>query len=418
MNDKKIAKALIENKSLQSDSDEYLNEDIHYKDEDGRTYLHLSVFLESISNTVFLIDNGVDVNAKDRDNVTALHRACKIGCIRSVKLLIDAGADLGTCANGLVSPLHVAAANGWHKCVALLLDWIEAEKMYPLDDQLHSPLHYACAEGHYETAKVLIDHNFDVNQQNASGNTPLHFAAAAAMQKLCQLLIDSHANIDLQNNSGQTALHIATLQGCAHTVVELLNHGGDPNVRDSNGNTCSHIALKNGETEIIYLLMLDPRTDPSIQDKEENTVLHNALKSGHYNLIPNMLPRARDLTKQDASGCSVIFEAIRNQLEDLAVEMLKACPLLAQATNIELVTPLHLAAERGMRHLTRELLINGAKVDAVDCNGLTPSLYCAKNDAVLECLGMIEDIMISDSNLDQLKTTGQNNSKRASRISS
>uniref|UniRef100_A0A6G1SRJ3 Serine/threonine-protein phosphatase 6 regulatory ankyrin repeat subunit A n=2 Tax=Aceria tosichella TaxID=561515 RepID=A0A6G1SRJ3_9ACAR len=168
------------------------------------------------------------------------------------------------------------------------------------------------------------------------------------------------------------------------------------------------------------MLMSDSRTDTSISDNDENTVLHVALKLGHYNLIKMMLPRAKDLTRQDASGCSVIIEAIKNQLEDLALDMLQACPSLVHTATHDLVTPLHLAAERGMTHLTKQLLIAGAQVDATDATGLTPSLYCAKNDSVLECLAMIEDIMmIADTSVDeQQQQPHVKGNKISSRISS
>jgi ankyrin repeat protein len=396
-------------------------EDLFYKDDHGRTYLHLSVFLRSEEIVQVLLTEGLKVNERDQDKVTALHRACRSGCESIVDILLVNGAEINAEAVNSVTPLHIASAFGHTRCIQLLCSKTDQIEIDCRDDSGHSPLHYAAAEGQIQATNTLIKYGCDVNAENSSGNRPLHFAAPTDLSELCLALVQASADVDAQNYNGQTALHLATQQASLNTVFYLLGAEADPNIRDNNGNTCAHLAIKNGHIEILKMLMLDSRTDTSISDNEENTVLHVALKLGHHNLIPIMLPRARDLTRQNASGCSVIIEAIKSQLEDIALEMLKTCPSLVHTATHDLVTPLHLAAERGMTNLTKQLLIAGAQVDATDSTGLTPSLYCAKNDAVLECLAMIEDIMMIADNNDEQQQHQQphvKGNKISSRISS
>lgn len=393
-------------------------DDLSFRDGHGSTYLHLSVYLRSEELVRFFLDEGLLIDTQDNRYLSALHRACRTGCERMVGLLLDYEANKNSSADGSITPLHIAAAFGHYQCVKTLIKrgkiGLEIDCR---DDNGHTPLHYAASEGHIRVTEILLDNFSDANAENDAGNRPLHFAAVTDSSELCQQLVRFKADLDAQNINGQTALHLATLQACSNTVFYLLNVEADPNIRDNYGNTCSHLAIKNGEIDILKTLMSDSRTDTSICDRDENTVLHVALKLGHYNLIPIMLPRARDLTKQDSNGCSVIIEAIKNQLEDLALEMLEACPSLVHTATHDLVTPLHLAAERGMTNLTKQLLIAGAQVDAADASGLTPSLYCAKNDSVLECLAMIEDIMmVTESNVDKQQHVKGN--KISSRISS
>lgn len=405
-------------------------ENVFFQDEKGRSYLHLSVFLRHQELTRLFLDEGIDVNQCDHDQVTALHRACRTGYEDVINILLNYGAEPNAKARDSIRPLHIAAAFGHSKCIQEICGYNNRQNRKKInvdidceDINKHTPLHYAASMGHLGAAIALVENNCDVNAENSAGNRPLHFAATVDNLELCQLLLHARADINAQNHNGQTALHFATRQACQNTVMYLLNVNADPNIVDANGNTCSHLAIKSGHIELVGILMVDPRTDPSICDDEGETVLHVALKLGHFNLIPMMLPRARDLTRQDASGCSVIIEAIKNQLEDLALEMLKTCPKLVHTATDDLVTPLHLAAERGMTNLTKQLLIEGAQVDAADSNGLTPSLYCAKNDSVLECLAMIEDIMVmvpendADDNEKQ-RVKGKNSKKVSSRISS
>lgn len=374
-------------------------EDLHFKDQNGRNYLHLSVIARSKKMVKYFISEGLDVNECDNALITPLHRACRDGSAIIVKYLLDAGADPNIKAKNSIAPLHIAAAFGHQKCILPFLHNPKVE-LNVNDSENHTPLHYAAAEGHIDVVDALINSRCDPNQPNIVGNRPIHFAAVSGNPEICQrLMLVGGVDLDVQNPKGQTGLHLATLLGCPDNIDSLLVIGFDPNIKDMDGNTCLHLALKKGRTEVVEAILKDDRTDPSISDDEENTVLHLALKLGHFNLIQMMLPKSRDLTRQNSSGCTIIIEAIRNQLEDLAIEMLKVCPslvrtALVRTATFDLVTPLHLAAERGMTRLTRELLISGAQVDAVDISGLTPSLYCAKNDSVLECLAMIEDIMI------------------------
>lgn len=404
-------------------------ENLFHRDDHGRSYLHLSVFLRSEELVKIFLTEGCNVNEGDYDKVTALHRACRNGCEPIVRLLVKEGANVFAEANNSITPLHVAAAYGNNVCLQILLKSISKDSPKPnglgvniCDEYLNTPLHYAAAEGHRRIVETLISWECDVNAKNLRHNRPLHYASVISLPELVQTLINAKADVDAVNIKGQTAMHMATLENCSSSIYCLLNAEADPNIKDSNGNTCSHLAIKHGHVEILEILMSDSRTDASISDSEEDTVLHLALKLGHHNLIPIMLPRAKDLTKKDKDGCSVIIEAIKMSMEDLALLMLKTCPSLMHTTTNEFVTPLHLAAERGMTKLTRELLIEGAQVDALDATGLTPSLYCAKNDAVLECLAMIEDIMlindIDEQNQDHIRLPQVKSNKISSRISS
>lgn len=395
-------------------------EDPNYKDEHGRSYLHLSVFLRSEELVEFFLTEGLGVNHTDNDNLTALHRACRNGFAKIIPQLYRYGAKLNARAANDITPLHIASAFGHINCVRNLLKIAKSNSELDIDardENYHTPLHYAAADDHINIAAELIRRSADVNAANISGNRPIHFAAYRGASELCQLLFlkPDTREIDAQNHKGQTALHLATQNNCTKTVAVLTNLGADPNLRDEFGNTCLHLAFKTGNIELINILIKDPRTDTSISDDENNTVIHLALKLGHHNLVPMMLRNARDLTRQNASGCTVIIEAIKNQLEDLALHMLSLCPTLVHIVTHDLVTPLHLAAERGMTKLTKQLLIAGAQVDAVDSTGLTPSLYCAKNDSVLECLAMIENIMMmSDNNTEENHDQQQNHTMNIS----
>lgn len=57
----------------------------------------------------------------------------------------------------------------------------------------------------------------------------------------------------------------------------FLEGGGDPNSKDSEENTCLHVAVKNGDVQIIFLL-LDYGADLNRKNSKKASCLFHATK--------------------------------------------------------------------------------------------------------------------------------------------
>jgi ankyrin len=57
-------------------------------------------------------------------------------------------------------------------------------------------LHIACHCGHYEIAKLLLEHEANVEVRTAQGYMPLHFAAQQGHVKIIELLLSHSAPPD------------------------------------------------------------------------------------------------------------------------------------------------------------------------------------------------------------------------------
>ena len=68
------------------------------------------------------------------------------------------------------------------------------------------------------------------------------------------LSVGANPNIQIENGGG-TALMIAVDTGYQQGVEILLNAGASVKLRDSNGYTALHYAAKNGNLEIVELLL-------------------------------------------------------------------------------------------------------------------------------------------------------------------
>jgi hypothetical protein len=95
-------------------------------------YLHMGLDLLSMcsnittmtatktADAVGLIDQGADVHAKDNDGWTPLHIACMNGHAEVVKALLEKGAEMHAKSNSGYTPLRCACLNGHHDIAAML----------------------------------------------------------------------------------------------------------------------------------------------------------------------------------------------------------------------------------------------------------------------------------------------------------
>jgi ankyrin repeat protein len=81
-------------------------------------------------------------------------------------------------------------------------------------------LHEACNQGSLEIAKLLVDHNADINAFGYQKNTPLHEAALHKNYDCVEFLLDKGANITLRNEAGFKARDYVKSQ---ENFVNLFN---------------------------------------------------------------------------------------------------------------------------------------------------------------------------------------------------
>ncbi|KAH9959490.1 ankyrin repeat-containing domain protein [Russula dissimulans] len=86
--------------------------------------------------------------------------------------------------------------------------------------------------GCFEAAKVLVEHNADVNGSSESGEVPLHLAASPSKNhdqlRVMKLLLDYGADPNARDNEGSTPLHHSV--ECARL---LLEHGANINAQNN-----------------------------------------------------------------------------------------------------------------------------------------------------------------------------------------
>ena len=68
-------------------------------------------------------------------------------------------------------------------------------------------------------------------------------------------------------------------------VESMLSFGADVNWRDVKGLSGLHLAADNGYTELLEVLLAQPKVSVNIRNKNQNTALMYACSSGHEDIV-------------------------------------------------------------------------------------------------------------------------------------
>jgi ankyrin repeat protein len=120
--------------------------------------------------------------------------------------------------------------------------------------------------------------------------------------KLLQVPADLNVNKTSAIHGSMTALHVATVLGYSEIVGLLLRDPRlDVNVRDGDGNSALLSAVRNRHVLIAEMLLVDPRIEKDVVDVHGSTALHNAIESNYLDMV-TLLARFLDLTIKNRFG--------------------------------------------------------------------------------------------------------------------
>ena len=88
-----------------------------------------------------------------------------------------------------------------------------------------------------EVKKLISQEGFDINIQDANGNTPLMHAILKRNQQMVQLIIEAKANVNIKNKDGLTALIFALTNRNDRIFNMIIESGADIEIKDNDGNT-------------------------------------------------------------------------------------------------------------------------------------------------------------------------------------
>jgi len=369
-----------------------------------------------------LLAAGADADSTNEEGQTALMAVARTGNLEAAQLLLQHGA-------------HVRAHERWAGETALM--WAAAQSQPQMIRLLlrHGALVDERSTVRDWQRRVTAEGR--PKDMFRGGLTPLLFAAREGCIDCMQALLAGHADIDLADPDGTTALIMALLNYHWDAAQFLIGAGADVNLWDIYGQTPLYVAVDMNTPPVgrrvelpsmdvatgqqIAQLLLERGANPNAQLKLRpryrnipndryrdpmivwgTTPLLRAAKAGDVPMVKLLLQHGAlaNLANSQgvtplmaASGDGLIHEPTRGRTrtEDDALEcyaLLRAAGADVRARTVLSIadadlkvvtaanrTALHAAAANGWNRLVRQLVTDGAELDVIDSNGLSPIDY-------------------------------------------
>ncbi|MFO7325231.1 MAG: ankyrin repeat domain-containing protein [Pseudomonadota bacterium] len=363
--------------------------DVESRNDEGQTALMVVARTGNVEAARLLLRRGADVNARESwGGQTALMWAAAQGQPAMIRLLVKAGAKVDERSavrdwqrrvtaegrpkdmfRGGLTPLLFAAREG---CIPCIDELLKAGADIDLDDpDGTTALIMALLNRHWDTAKFLIEAGADVNLWDIYGQTPLYVAVD-------QNTLPIGRRVEIPSMDRTSGIEVIRM---------LLERGANPNAQ---------LKLRPRYRNIPYDRYRDPMivwgTTPLLRAAKAGDIPAMKLLLGH-GALPDLANSQGVTPLMAACGDGHIHDPTRGK-ERTEEDALEAYALLVKAgadvnartvlgyadADLKIRTPanrtaLHAAASRGWNRLVRRLVEDGAELDVLDSNGLSPIDY-------------------------------------------
>ncbi|NXX20466.1 KANK4 protein, partial [Podargus strigoides] len=163
-----------------------------------------------------------------------------------------------------------------------------------------------------------------VNMADRNGNTALHYSVSHSNFPIAKLLLDTGVcRLDLQNRAGYTAVMLTPLAAAEtsedmEVVMKLLKEG-DVNLRAAQGGQTALMLGVSHERDDMVRALLFCQADVNLQDEEGTTALMVACRQGNADIVRLLLAQPGcQVTLTDKGGNSALSLAQRAARGDIA----------------------------------------------------------------------------------------------------
>lgn len=361
--------------------------------------LHIAVRKSLSTALTLLLQAGADPNLENDSGETPLHVAVRAGDASVVRALLEVGADPYRGDKYGRSPLHHAVSEGNAEAAEILLEVgadpnrrsirslfdferVAEQKSESEDDGGQTPLHVAADAGAVSIAKKLLRSGANPNSRGEyDQRTPLHSAAVRGNDGIVEALLNGPNSADPNqvNKNGEVPLHGAVREGNREVISLLLKAGADPDVGPEDGLTPLLLAVSKNETEIVEKL-LNAGADPNADGVNGWTPLQTAAREGEVGVSKILLKAGADPELDDQNGWTALHHAASGGhfAHREVVELLLAENASLDSRSDLGRTPLHVAAAEGCPNVLEILLDEGAELETTQDNGWSPLHHAAR----------------------------------------
>ncbi|XWS43672.1 hypothetical protein CRYUN_Cryun16bG0123400 [Craigia yunnanensis] len=264
-----------------------------------------------------------------------------------------------------------------------------------------TPLHSAVREGDFQLVLEIISGGEDgklkglLSKQNQSGETALYVAAeygyaalVKEMMKYCDIVL---AGVKARN--GYDAFYIAAKQGELEVLKILMTANLDLSMTfDSSNTTVLHTAASQGHTEVVNFLLEKGSNLAAIARSNGKTALHSAARNGHLEIVKALFSKEPGIaTRRDKKGQTALHMAVKGQNVEVVDELIKSDPSLINIFDNKGNTALHIGTRKGRIQIVQKLLNHsGVHKLVINKSGET-ALDTAEKNMLSDIAGILKE---------------------------
>ncbi|GMI80053.1 hypothetical protein like AT1G07710 [Hibiscus trionum] len=264
------------------------------------------------------------------------------------------------------------------------------------DDTL---LHSAVRAGDFELVLEIISGSREdgelkdlLSKRNQSGETALYVAAECGYADLVKEMMKYYdiVSAGVKARNGFDAFHIASKQGDLEVLKILMEANHDLSMTfDSYNTTALHTAASQGHTEVVNFLLEKGSSVAVIARSNGKTALHSAARNGHIEIVKALLSKEPGIaTRVDKKGQTALHMAVKGQNVEVVDVLIKLDPSLINMVDAKGNTALHIGTRKGRIQIIEKLLNDsGVHKLVINKSGETALDAAEKNKlSVIACI--------------------------------
>jgi len=300
--------------------------------EEGEGMLHRAVDRCDEMAARFLLDNGVNPDLANREGSTALHllaTSAEPAMLEVARHLTKTGSDLNLQDKDGQTALHIAVLHSHINILNLLV--AEGADLELKTSEERNALWFALQkeesfDSSCSLASLLVGAGADPSALcSQGGDSLLHHTTQMGNEEAGLFLVSVGANVNLVNSRGEAVLHLAAQRGLATLATALLVAGAEPNLQTNAEagevwrQSALHLALVEGQETVVTCLLefsqpndglTTTLLDINLRNSLDATPLSLALSRGFTHLADQMIQSGADVNVTDASGLSLLLQAV------------------------------------------------------------------------------------------------------------
>ncbi|RDX74427.1 Ankyrin repeat-containing protein [Mucuna pruriens] len=240
-----------------------------------------------------------------------------------------------------------------------------------------TPLHSAARAGNLSVLKDTVSGSEEgelravLTKQNHAGETALYVAAEYGYVDMVREMIQYYdlADAGIKARNGFDALHIAAKQGDLDVVKILMEAHPELSMTvDPSNTTALHTAATQGHIEIVNFILEAGSSLATIARSNGKTALHSSARNGHLEVVKALLEKEPAVaTRTDKKGQTALHMAVKGQSLEVVEELIKADPSTINMVDNKGNTALHVATRKGRAQIVK-LLLGQTETDALAVN--------------------------------------------------